>query len=294
MRALAEFVMRGRAQAIGVAVIGILLPLFPWLGVAAVGLVVLRKGGSDAVVVLGWGLLATFAALLLWKDISPMVALLATIAGAFVLRWTSAWMLGLLAIVAVCFVAALILNVFGGTYVEHKVALSNELQALFQKVSPEAAPETLAQLVRALGGGFNAAQISGGDCARGALSGFAGLALARYWQALLYNPGGFGREFQQLRLSVPVVLMLLLFGFLLQLLGDDYAGWLRMVGLPFVVAGVALMHGMAAQKGWNRGPLVAMYLALFFLQGLAVTVLFLLALVDSWIDFRGRFRSRNP
>jgi hypothetical protein len=39
---------------------------------------------------------------------------------------------------------------------------------------------------------------------------------------------------------------------------------------------------------------VAMYLALFFLQGLAVTVLFLLALVDSWIDFRGRFRSRNP
>jgi len=61
MRALAEFIMRGRVQAIGVAIVGILLPFFLWFGVAAVGLVVLRKGGSEAFVVLGWGLLAALA-----------------------------------------------------------------------------------------------------------------------------------------------------------------------------------------------------------------------------------------
>ena len=36
------------------------------------------------------------------------------------------------------------------------------------------------------------------------------LMLARYWQASLYNPGGFGREFRSLRLAPAVAVILLL------------------------------------------------------------------------------------
>ena len=127
MRALAEFIMRGRAQAIGVAVVGILLPFFLWFGAAAVGLVALRKGGNEAFIVLGWALLAALAALLWGGDIVPAAAVLATAIAALLLRWTSSWPLALVAVAAVGLGAALALNIFGSAYLDQLVGLLNEL-----------------------------------------------------------------------------------------------------------------------------------------------------------------------
>ena len=44
MRALAEYVMRGRREALLVSTMAVVLPMFFWLGAAVVGLVTLRKG----------------------------------------------------------------------------------------------------------------------------------------------------------------------------------------------------------------------------------------------------------
>ena len=96
-----------------------------------------------------------------------------------------------------------------------------------------------------------------------------------------------------LRLPLPIALGLVVIGLLLTLLGPEYRVWLALLGLPFVIAGIALVHGMVALKGWGRGPLVVMYLAWFFLLGIMTATLFLLALVDSWIDFRGRLQARS-
>src|SRR5579864_7939747 len=98
MRALAEFVMRGRVQAIGIAVLGLVLPLFAWASAAVVGLVALRRGGQDTVIVLGWVLLAAFAVLFWQGDPGPLTALIATPVAALVLRWTRSWPLALVAI----------------------------------------------------------------------------------------------------------------------------------------------------------------------------------------------------
>jgi hypothetical protein len=285
MRALAEFVMRGRAQAIGVAIAGVLLPFFLWFGIAAVGLVALRKGGSDAVVLLGWGVLAAFAALLMQGDIGPLTALLATALAASMLRWTSSWPLALLAVVAVGLVAALVLNTFGSAYVNQLVVLLNELLDQLRAKMPGSQVQAF--------GTLNAVQVSGWLGFWSAVSGFAGLVIARYWQAALYNPEGFGQEFQQLRLPPQIVLGLLGFGGVLMLLGPDYRMWLALAGMPFVIAGVALIHGMAALKQWGRAPLVTMYVAWFILLGPITATLFLLALFDSWLDFRGRLRARQ-
>lgn len=51
MRALAEFIMRGRLQASAVALVG---SVVPFLSPATVGLVTLRKGGSEAFIVALW------------------------------------------------------------------------------------------------------------------------------------------------------------------------------------------------------------------------------------------------
>jgi hypothetical protein len=285
MRALAEFVMRGRVQAIGVAIVGILLPFFLWFGIAAVGLVALRKGGTEAIVVLGWGLLATFAVLLLQGDIGPMAALIATAAAAFTLRSTSSWPLALMAVVAVGFGAALALNAFSSDYLNQLVVLLNQLLDKLRAEMPSPQVQALGQLTTV--------QISGWLGFWAAFSGFLAVLLARYWQALLYNPGGFRGEFHRLRLPPQLALILLAVGLLLALLGPDYRVWLALVVFPFAVAGLALLHGMVGLKGWGRGPLVVLYLSWFFLLGLMTAAVFLLALADSWLDFRGRLQART-
>ena len=51
MRALAEFIMRGRAQDCGVALLG---TFFLFVSPATIGLVTLRKGSTEGLVILRW------------------------------------------------------------------------------------------------------------------------------------------------------------------------------------------------------------------------------------------------
>ncbi len=62
MRILAEFIMRGRVQAITVVVLASAVPMMFWLSAAAVSLVLLRRGLNDALSVIVWALLPA----LLW------------------------------------------------------------------------------------------------------------------------------------------------------------------------------------------------------------------------------------
>jgi hypothetical protein len=55
-----------------------------------------------------------------------------------------------------------------------------------------------------------------------------------------------------------------------------------------VVAGIALIHWMVASRGWGRGPLVALYIALLIAALPLAGFLCGLALIDSWIDIRAR------
>ena len=85
MRALAEFIMRGRVQATLVVAGCAALPLLYWLGAAAVCLVLLRRGLKDAVGVLALGLLP---ALIWWFMGEPrtLMVLLGTLGLALLLR----------------------------------------------------------------------------------------------------------------------------------------------------------------------------------------------------------------
>ena len=57
MRGLAEFVMKGRKQAIMAVMLLGLVPLVYYLSPAIVGLIMLRKGWRDAAFVLAWAVL---------------------------------------------------------------------------------------------------------------------------------------------------------------------------------------------------------------------------------------------
>ncbi|MBU0537243.1 MAG: hypothetical protein KKG73_02245, partial [Gammaproteobacteria bacterium] len=61
MRALAEFIMKGRLQAVAVAGLGVGTLVFAWVGVAAAILVLLRKGLAEGAYVVFWALLPAIA-----------------------------------------------------------------------------------------------------------------------------------------------------------------------------------------------------------------------------------------
>ena len=90
MRALAEFIMRGRVQATLVVAGAAVLPLLFWLSAAAVCLVLLRRG-SDALSVLGVGVLSVLVSWHFLQDPTALLVLLGTCGLALVLRAGYSW-----------------------------------------------------------------------------------------------------------------------------------------------------------------------------------------------------------
>ncbi|MFS1524067.1 hypothetical protein ACL7TT_08140 [Microbulbifer sp. 2304DJ12-6] len=278
MRAVAEFIMRGRVRAVILTMLGI-----PLVSPAILALVSLRRGSSDGLMVLAWALLPIVVA-----GMSGHVPLLvagisagyfvAVLCGAVALRSRSSWIAALLTVIAVSAVSIGLTSYFSGGL------LQGFLQAVERAAEqPNSVP--MEELRQVFSGEL---QITGYLSLILAMSATLALILGRYWQALLYNPGGFRQEFHQLRLPLWLAAASMLL-WVLGLVTPGYAFWGAVVAFPMVVAGIALIHWLVASRGWGIGPLVAMYVMLV-IGGLPLAgFLCGLALVDSWIDIRGRF-----
>ncbi|BBI52155.1 hypothetical protein HORIV_45760 [Vreelandella olivaria] len=116
------------------------------------------------------------------------------------------------------------------------------------------------------------------------------LALARSWQAGLYNPGGFREEFHALRLTPKELAVLAVIGVIGMLLGAHAVAMLGWI--PLLVAGVALVHGFIGIKGMNGLWLVAFYVLLITTWPTILIVL-LLGLIDTFANVRARLARSN-
>ncbi|MCQ4262618.1 hypothetical protein CXK91_11685 [Stutzerimonas stutzeri] len=288
MRALAEFIMRGRMQAIFVVAGAAALPMLFWLSAAAGSLVLLRRGLGDALGVLVW---AVLPALAWWYfgDPRTLLVLLGSFGLALILRSQASWVR-----VMLCSVGLGLLYVWalGAVFGEPIAALASELQ----KVLPDAFSGAYQQLSveeRGRVESLLAPVLTGLLAALLQVVTLLSLMLGRYWQAALYNPGGFGSEFRALRLP-PMLAILLLVGMLLgPNLGAQLAVLTPLCSVPLVFAGVALMHGLVAQGRLPRFWLVGLYVTLVLFMQLIYPLLAVLAIVDSLFDFRGRAAGKN-
>ncbi|HBN16196.1 MAG: hypothetical protein CMQ46_06845 [Gammaproteobacteria bacterium] len=276
MRALAAFAMAGRRQAIIAAVLCGIIPLINMISPALVALVLLRHGPREALMVAAFAVLPLIG----WAsvgDMTPLILLVGVGVMAAVLRRTASWQYALLAAILVAVGSEAALMVRPAVMdlllqqVEAFMAAGGESAEL-----PEVTPETLREGVLTLFGLMHM------------LMAVFLLILARWWQALMYNPGGFQKEFHEFRLQ-PSVAMLLVGLFLLASLGGTVlTGWILYFVIPLAIAGVALVHGLVGIKRLSRLFLVAFYLLL--LSPLAVQLLSVAALLDSFYDFRRRIQ----
>ena len=201
MRALAEYIMRGRMQATLVVVGSAAMPLLFWLSAAAGSLVLLRRGASDAIGILAWAMLPAIA---WWYFGEPrtLLVLVGALGLALLLRANWTWNRILLSSVALGLVYGFVL---GAVFREPIAAMAGELQKLLPTMFDGAHQqlsvgerERLEALIAPVLTGLLAALLQ--------ILSLLSLILGRYWQAVLYNPGGFGREFRALRLSLPQAL----------------------------------------------------------------------------------------
>ncbi|PPC74398.1 hypothetical protein C4K68_26035 [Pokkaliibacter plantistimulans] len=279
MRALAEYLMQGRRQALLVAVVCAALPMMFWLSAATVSLVTLRRGYREGVKIVVWALLPTLA---WWAmgDPTPLMSLLGTFILAWVLRATVSWPLVLL-------VSTLIGLLLSGVLPMALQALVSQLQTLSDSwlasvVDGPVPSDARHWLMQLLIGALAAFQ-----CAIN----LGSVMMARAWQADLYNPGGFRAEFHQLRLPAWLALAL---GFVLMLgagAGPEWLRWLPVLSLPLVVAGLALVHGVIGIKALGKAWLGALYVALLLLGPYVYPLLMLLGVIDSLVNIRRRL---NP
>jgi hypothetical protein len=281
LKGLAELVMRGRLQALLVVVAGSGSLLFCWISAAALALVTLRKGAGAGLWLYMWALLPVGTLLYFVRDSGPLMLLSGTMVLALVLRTTVSLPLAVLAAVGVGVVTGLTMLLVFGAYLEEVVAYFGELLAsLEQQLSQGGQAVELARP--------DAIQIAGMFGAGFATMSVLCLLLARYWQAALYNVGGFGTEFKALHYPVGVAAALLIAALALWWLGMQYGAWAMLCLMPLSFAGLALMHARAQMRGRGTGWLTGFYIAWFIFDPVKLLVV-IFAVADSWFNFRQRW-----
>ena len=273
MRGLAEYVMTGRRQAmIAVTLLG-LVPLVNLLNPVVVGLVALRKGLQEVVMVFVWAVLPVGA----WAvagDVVPLVMLIGITGLALLLRETESWELTLL--------AAIVVGISVEAYLRVQPAVIDALMEQLERyVRSTSSQDLQLELVSSV-------MLS----VIGAVYMFLAVLLlmtARWMQALLFNPGGFRVEFHGLRIGRNVATCLIA-AVLLSGSGVIVPEvWILYFLMPFVFAGIALVHAAVLMKRLPVMLLVTFYIVLML--PVAVQLVVVLALADSWFDFRSRLRS---
>ncbi|PLX62429.1 DUF2232 domain-containing protein [Sedimenticola selenatireducens] len=302
MLVLASFVMRGGPQAVMLtillAALSLLIPPASILSTSVVALVTLRKGTVPGALILG---LAT--------AISGGIALLALggvnlAIGFLILMWLPVWLLAVLLrssrSLALAIVGAMVLGfvMLGGQFMQSADPVAEWTALLGPFVESLADAQLVEGSQQATLVALMASWMPGIVAAGFFLQLTVSLLLARWWQALLYNPGGFRTEFHQLRLPrvLSIALLLAVLPMLMQsgteVTVAEYA--LILLVVAWFIQGLALAHGIVGKLGSSSGWLIGIYLLLLFALPHTVIVLAMVGIADAWFDFRARLGPRGP
>ncbi len=291
---LARFIMRGRTQAALVAattaMLSLLMPLLGVLSAAAVGIVTLRQGGLQGAIV---GAIATLGTVILTLLIlgTPLSSV-----GIVLVLWLPTWLLASVLRQSRSLTLMVQLAVLGGGIVMlgWRLSVADPTGYWLQLLEP--VRQTLAndglltaelsvQVVQ------HAAQwMTGSMAVAFVLQTLVSLVLARYWQAALYNPGGFGEEFRALHFgrssSIGFIIVLLWFGINPQ--AGVIADMLLLLSIFPIIQGLAVAHALHHRLQAAGGWMVGGYVLLLLLMPHTLLIIAGVGMLDVWLDLRSR------
>jgi hypothetical protein len=294
VQALARFIGRGPLQgglvAATAALVAMVLPPIGIISGATPALVTLRRGGLAGLQVVSVALIGTGVLAYLLLN-SPWVGL-----GIAAIQWLPLVLLALilrqtvslpLAVLAAGGLGMVGLGVLYLVVPEPDAMWRSVLDQLFRPKLEGASTELSQTQIEALLDQV-ARMMSAVLAASLSVSMVLSLLLARWWQALLDNPGGFGREFRALRLGRSVSLIaLVVFVAVAFAQAPLLLGLAAVLGGILIFQGLAVVHGLVAVRRLNVGWLIAVYVLLFLVPQ-SLVLLVVLGLVDNWLDLRAR------
>lgn len=302
--------MRGRVHAAAAAtlfvaggwLLALLMPLLSSMSGACIALVTLRHGALEGLRVAGIAaaMMAVVSMMLFGSMMPSAWVLVAVWLPALLCSWIldlsrqQGWMIAVAAGIAAAAAGAIRLATGDATQwwqqvLDRMFRLASEAGQTPQ-VSPEALKATAAMMNSLVAGSLLVTLV-------------LTVLLARYWQAKLYNPGGFGEEFRSLqlpRLAVSAAMLVALPWLLISRrsgagdAGVGYAGDVVAVVLcALLFHGVALVHHEHRRRQWPLAALVGFYAALLILPQYVMVLLVAIASADLMLDFR-RLRAAEP
>jgi hypothetical protein len=299
MRVLAEFAMQGRIRAIAAVgafgILGLFFPPLSLLAGAVVGLVALRVGSGAALTVAAFAALLLGVVLLL-TGVHPFAGILGglaqwlpVIALAQVLRATVSWRITLAAGSLVAGSVVFLLHLVVPNLEAQWIRLGLDLLQPFLLANALDVQQVTAVLTQM------APYLTGLLAGMFLLGQWLSLLLARYWQALLYNPGAFGTEFRQLQLGHVLGVatgLLALAGYGLGLALALQLAFL--LAIAFFLQGLAIAHALRHDFQLSAFWLTGLYVLLFFALPQLFLLLTLLGIIDSVVHLRRRWVPRHP
>lgn len=294
---MAGFILAGRIQAAIFVLVSTLVSLvFPPLVIynnAAIALITLRKGWQQGII---YSLIA--AATLVFISIyskqsingaflAGLIAWLPIVLMASVLATTDSWskVLQLILFISLIGVFSFHLlhpdtNVFWEQLLE---PLKTQLKESYAELTN--IDEIIDQAVQSMTGTFVALL---------ALLMILSLIIARNWQALLFNPGGFGKEFRQIRIGKQASIGFLI-GIAIAISSDNQLinDLVIVATTIFMFQGLSLIHALVKINKMSTGWLVVLYILLFILFKPMFVLLAIIGSIDNFIDYRNRTRKNK-
>ncbi|NOQ76717.1 MAG: DUF2232 domain-containing protein, partial [Methylococcaceae bacterium] len=124
----------------------------------------------------------------------------------------------------------------------------------------------------------------------------AGLFLARWWQAVLFNPGGFRAEYLSLRVHPKVAsasLLIVAVAWLSSGIVAEVCWNLSILSIVlYAFVGLAVLHSAFSEMKAKRFTVPFLYITLVLVPHV-VAVIVIVGVVDAWLDLRSKILNKK-
>lgn len=278
--------------AAALALLSLAFPPASIVSSASVALVTLRRGAKEGLYVLVCACLAA-AVLSIFLKIGYQFALLYGL-----VLWIPVWLISVVLRegrnLGVAIEMAVLLGVVAVVgfylYQSQPAQIWGGVLAAMMQPMLEARPDVPVEEIKQSAQAF--AHFMTGAIAAGSVYGLLfGLFLARWWQAALYNPGGFRAEFLAMKghakLAMATILLLAVAALSSGILAEISWNMVLVLFVLYTFIGTAVLHAnFAAMKG-SRFMVPFLYLTLVLIPHVMV-IIAIVGLTDNWLNLRNK------
>ncbi len=288
MSFIAAYIMQGRMQAMIVAstlaLLSLIMPPISIVSSASVALVTLRRGAFEGFYVLAFSCAAAALLGLVLLNNYQFALLYG------VVLWLPVWAIAIILretrLLTLAIQAAVLLGVLGvvGFYL-YDASPSAMWKSVLSQMIPANVPVANAQHTVDVFSHYMTGVVAAGT----AFSLLFGLFLGRWWQSVLYNPGGFKQEYLALsaspKLAIGSVLVVVIASLTNGVVSEASWNVTILLFVMYLFIGTAVLHSVFVPMRLGR-YIVPMFYVTIFLIPHAMLPVALVGLTDAWMNLR--------